>query len=137
MSQSITEGKCLISMVVYSNEILLGKVYGEFRTGKTQMAHTMCVVTQLPPELGGASGKVFCLCPDNSPSAVNLTRSHTSTPKVCGDRPPYDVKLTAFQGTFRPDRIRSIADRFGVDGTMALENILYGVPGHCPLDYCS
>ena len=29
-------------------------------------------------------------------------------------------------GTFRPDRIRAIADRFGVDGTMALENILYG-----------
>lgn len=30
-------------------------------------------------------------------------------------------------GTFRPDRIRSIADRFGVDGNMALENILYGL----------
>ena len=31
-----------------------------------------------------------------------------------------------YVGTFRPDRIRSIADRFGVDGNMALENILYG-----------
>ena len=31
-------------------------------------------------------------------------------------------------GTFRPDRIRSIADRFGVNGDMALENILYGMP---------
>jgi Rad51 len=30
-------------------------------------------------------------------------------------------------GTFRPDRIRSIADRFGVNGDMALENILYGM----------
>ena len=30
------------------------------------------------------------------------------------------------EGTFRPDRIRSIAERFGVDGSMALENILYG-----------
>jgi meiotic recombination protein DMC1 len=29
-------------------------------------------------------------------------------------------------GTFRPDRIKSIAERFGVDGSMALENILYG-----------
>ncbi|KAI9570227.1 Rad51-domain-containing protein [Boletus coccyginus] len=47
---------------------------------------------QLPPELGGASGKV----------------AYIDT-----------------EGTFRPDRIRSIADRFGVDGTMALENILY------------
>ncbi|KAF8665309.1 hypothetical protein AX16_000329 [Volvariella volvacea WC 439] len=74
MSQSITE------------------VYGEFRTGKTQLAHTMSVVAQLPPDLGGAAGKV----------------AYIDT-----------------EGTFRPDRIRSIADRFGVDGNMALENILY------------
>lgn len=33
-------------------------VYGEFRTGKTQLAHTMSVIAQLPPELGGAQGKV-------------------------------------------------------------------------------
>jgi len=37
------------------------------------------------------------------------------------------LDLTGFApGTFRPDRIRSIADRFGVNGDMALENILYG-----------
>lgn len=30
------------------------------------------------------------------------------------------------EGTFRPDRIKSIADRFGIDGDAALENILYG-----------
>jgi hypothetical protein len=30
------------------------------------------------------------------------------------------------EGTFRPDRIRSIAERFGVSGDAALENILYG-----------
>ncbi|KAJ3985220.1 putative DMC1 protein [Lentinula detonsa] len=53
----------------------ISEVYGEFRTGKTQLAHTMSVVAQLPPDLG--------------------------------------------------DRIKSIADRFGVDGNMALENILY------------
>jgi hypothetical protein len=29
-------------------------------------------------------------------------------------------------GTFRPDRIRSVAERFGVNGDLALENILYG-----------
>jgi len=74
MSQSITE------------------VYGEYRTGKTQLAHTMSVMTQLPPDLGGAAGKV----------------AYIDT-----------------EGTFRPDRIRSIADRFGVNGDMALENILY------------
>lgn len=35
----------------------------------------------------------------------------------------FDIPI---QGTFRPDRIRAIADRFGVDGSTALENILYG-----------
>ncbi|KAF8632970.1 hypothetical protein AX15_001567 [Amanita polypyramis BW_CC] len=70
----------------------LTEVYGEFRTGKTQLAHTMSVVAQLPTELGGASGKV----------------AYIDT-----------------EGTFRPDRIRSIAERFGVDGNMALDNILY------------
>jgi Rad51 len=29
-------------------------------------------------------------------------------------------------GTFRPERIESIASRFGVDGKQALENILVG-----------
>ncbi|KAF5368646.1 hypothetical protein D9758_002304 [Tetrapyrgos nigripes] len=70
----------------------ISEVYGEFRTGKTQLAHTMSVVAQLPPDLGGASGKV----------------AYIDT-----------------EGTFRPDRIRAIAERFGVDGNMALENILY------------
>ncbi|KAF4573127.1 Meiotic recombination protein dmc1 [Pleurotus pulmonarius] len=70
----------------------VSEVYGEFRTGKTQLAHTMSVVAQLPPDLGGASGKV----------------AYIDT-----------------EGTFRPDRIRSIAERFGVDGSLALENILY------------
>ncbi|KAH9053192.1 Rad51-domain-containing protein, partial [Lactarius vividus] len=73
--------------------MLGGKLfYGEYRTGKTQLAHTLSVVAQLPPELGGASGKV----------------AYIDT-----------------EGTFRPDRIKSIADRFGVNGDMALENILY------------
>ncbi|KAI9511634.1 Rad51-domain-containing protein [Russula earlei] len=72
-------------------DAILG-VYGEYRTGKTQLAHTMSVVAQLPPDLGGAAGKV----------------AYIDT-----------------EGTFRPDRIRSIAERFGVNGDMALENILY------------
>ncbi|GMF00038.1 unnamed protein product [Ambrosiozyma monospora] len=34
------------------------EVFGEFRTGKTQLAHTLCVTAQLPKEMGGAEGKV-------------------------------------------------------------------------------
>ncbi|KAJ6504405.1 Rad51-domain-containing protein [Mycena vulgaris] len=91
MSQSISEGAhCLRLCSSYS--YAQRSVYGEFRTGKTQLAHTMSVVAQLPPDLGGASGRV----------------AYIDT-----------------EGTFRPDRIKSIAERFGVDGNMALENILY------------
>ncbi len=110
MSQSITE------------------VYGEFRTGKTQLAHTMSVVTQLPPDMGGASGKVTICAYIALPSSEILSQ----------------VAYIDTEGTFRPDRIRSIAERFGgtrhcqineiatltaytVDGDMALENILYGL----------
>ena len=72
------------------------EVYGEFRTGKTQLAHTMSVVAQLPQDMGGASGKV-------SVGKLASVFAH-------------DVSQVAYidtEGTFRPDRIRSIADRFG------------------------
>lgn len=66
-------------------------MYGEFRSGKTQLCHTLCVTTQLPIELGGGEGKV----------------AYIDT-----------------EGTFRPDRIRAIAERFSVDPEAALENIV-------------
>ena len=60
MSQSISEGMHMYSYLCRSPTFVSVRlVYGEFRTGKTQLAHTMSVVAQLPPELGGASGKVY------------------------------------------------------------------------------
>ncbi|OCF45599.1 meiotic recombinase Dmc1 [Kwoniella heveanensis CBS 569] len=70
------------------------EVYGEFRTGKTQLCHTLCVSTQLPEDnenFAAAAGKV----------------AYIDT-----------------EGTFRPDRVRAIADRFGVDSAEALDNVL-------------
>nr|XP_031858272.1 meiotic recombinase Dmc1 [Kwoniella shandongensis]KAA5525344.1 meiotic recombinase Dmc1 [Kwoniella shandongensis] len=67
------------------------EVFGEYRTGKTQLCHTLCVTAQLPEDQGGASGKV----------------AYIDT-----------------EGTFRPDRVRAVADRFGVDSAMALDNVL-------------
>lgn len=32
--------------------------FGEFRSGKTQLMHTLCVTSQLSRESGGAEGKV-------------------------------------------------------------------------------
>ncbi|KAI9987032.1 hypothetical protein PInf_026151 [Phytophthora infestans] len=34
------------------------EVHGEFRTGKTQLCHTLCVTSQLPRSRGGGAGKV-------------------------------------------------------------------------------
>ncbi|CAO3701730.1 unnamed protein product [Rhizopus stolonifer] len=69
----------------------LTEAFGEYRTGKTQLAHTLCVQVQLSSEEGGANGKA----------------AYIDT-----------------EGTFRPDRIVSIADRFGVDPEIILDNIV-------------
>ncbi|EKE42819.1 hypothetical protein ENUP19_0246G0033 [Entamoeba nuttalli] len=67
------------------------EMFGEFRTGKTQLCHTLAVTTQLPSHLKGGNGKV----------------AYIDT-----------------EGTFRPERIAQIAERFGVDQTAVLDNIL-------------
>lgn len=35
------------------------EIFGEFRTGKTQLSHTLCVSSQLPFEMNGGNGKVI------------------------------------------------------------------------------
>ncbi|CAG8524163.1 3720_t:CDS:2 [Acaulospora colombiana] len=57
------------------------EIFGEFRTGKSQLCHTLAVTCQLPTEQGGALGK--CIYIDT-------------------------------EGTFRPERLIAIAERFGV-----------------------
>ncbi|XP_069700751.1 meiotic recombination protein DMC1/LIM15 homolog [Periplaneta americana] len=68
------------------------EAFGEFRTGKTQLSHTLCVSAQMPGENGYMGGKV-----------IFLDTEHT----------------------FRPDRLRNIADRFNLDQTAVLDNVLY------------
>ncbi|WZY72956.1 hypothetical protein YC2023_005196 [Brassica napus] len=68
------------------------EAFGEFRSGKTQLAHTLCVTTQLPTSMKGGNGKV----------------AYIDT-----------------EGTFRPDRIVQIAERFGMDPGAVLDNIIY------------
>ncbi|XP_053992587.1 DNA repair protein RAD51 homolog A-like [Hylaeus volcanicus] len=71
----------------------LTELFGEFRTGKTQLCYTLAVTCQLPFEQGGAEGK--CLWIDT-------------------------------EGTFRPERIRRIAERFKLNSENVLENVVYG-----------
>ncbi|GAV70987.1 Rad51 domain-containing protein, partial [Cephalotus follicularis] len=68
------------------------ELYGEFRSGKTQLCHTLCVTCQLPLDQGGGEGKAMYI----------------------------DA-----EGTFRPQRLLQIADRFGLNGDDVLENVAY------------
>mmetsp|Transcript_18887 Transcript_18887/g.37922 ORF Transcript_18887/g.37922 Transcript_18887/m.37922 type:complete len:206 (+) Transcript_18887:135-752(+) len=68
------------------------EVFGEFRTGKTQLCHTLCVTCQLAVTDGGAEGKAMYI----------------------------DT-----EGTFRPERLQAIAERFNMDPIATLENVAY------------
>ena len=68
------------------------ELFGEFRTGKTQLCHTLCVSAQMALDQGGAEGKAMYI----------------------------DT-----EGTFRPDRLVAIAERFGLIPADVLENVVY------------
>lgn len=68
------------------------EIFGEFRTGKTQLCHTLAVVCQMSFEHGGAEGKALYI--DS-------------------------------EGTFRPERCKAIAERFGLDPDEILDNVSF------------
>jgi len=101
--QASTRRKTVFRVSTGSNELnkllaggiesmAITEVFGEFRTGKTQLAHTLCITTQLPGENGFTGGKVIYIDTEN---------------------------------TFRPDRLRPIADRYNLDQDAVLDNVLY------------
>lgn len=75
----------------------VSEVYGEYRCGKTQLCHTLCVTAQLPKAQGGGEGKVIVIG------------------KCCGSCIGWSItnRLADTEGTFRPERIQQIAERFG------------------------
>ena len=68
------------------------EIYGEFRTGKTQLCHQLCVTCQLPVEQGGGEGKAMYI----------------------------DT-----EGTFRPERLIAMAERYGLDSQSVMDNVAY------------
>jgi DNA repair protein RAD51 len=64
---------------------------GEFRTGKTQICHTLCVMCQRPLDQGGAEGRAI----------------YVDT-----------------EGTFRPQKLVAIAERFGMNPEEVLDNVI-------------
>ena len=69
------------------------ELFGEYRTGKTQIAHQLCVTVQLPRERGGLDAKA----------------AYIDT-----------------EGTFRPERLVEMAERFELDPKEVLANITVG-----------
>lgn len=68
------------------------EIFGEFRTGKTQLTHTLAVTCQLPIDMGGGEGKALYI--DS-------------------------------EGTFRPERLLAVAERYGLSGSDVLDNVAY------------
>jgi len=68
------------------------EIFGEFRCGKTQLCHTLCVACQLPIDRGGAESKALYI----------------------------DT-----EGTFRPERLVNIAERYCLNDADVLENVTY------------
>jgi meiotic recombination protein DMC1 len=42
------------------------EAFGEFRCGKTQLSHTLCVTAQMPTDLGGGNGRVAFIDTENT-----------------------------------------------------------------------
>lgn len=68
------------------------EIYGEYRCGKTQLCHTLCVTCQLPVDMGGGEGKAL---------------------------------FVDTEGTFRPQRLVEIAERYGLVPDDVLNNVAY------------
>ncbi|KYQ90974.1 putative DNA repair protein [Tieghemostelium lacteum] len=68
------------------------ELFGEFRTGKTQICHTLCVTCQLPANQSGGEGRALYI----------------------------DT-----EGTFRPERLLAIAEKYGLNGEHVLDNVSY------------
>jgi meiotic recombination protein DMC1 len=64
----ITTGSPLLDNLLGGGieSMAITEAFGEFRTGKTQLAHTLCVTCQLPKEKGGGNGKVIYIDTENT-----------------------------------------------------------------------
>lgn len=58
------------------------EVFGEFRTGKTQLSHTLCVTTQIPTPSGYQGGKVMFLDTEHTLYPFKLTDLRSSITRI-------------------------------------------------------
>jgi DNA repair protein RAD51 len=83
------------------------EIFGEFRTGKSQICHTLAVTCQLPFDMGGGEGK--CLYIDTEGTFRYVQ------PLLPGFKPNKN----------RPVRCLAVANRYGLSGEEVLDNVAY------------
>lgn len=86
------------------------ELFGEFRTGKSQICHTLAVTCQLPFDMGGGEGK--CLYIDTE-GTFRFVSHPDAFAKVMTDIPSSPVRLL------------SVAQRYGLSGEEVLDNVAY------------
>ena len=114
------------------------ELFGEFRTGKTQLCHTLCIMCQLPVSNGGGEGKALFIDTEGTfrPEAFNsdhqMTLLESAAGLLAGDRYSLIIVDSA-TALFRTDytgrgelalrqqklaqflrRLQRLADEFGV-----------------------
>ncbi|RLW00233.1 hypothetical protein DV515_00009090 [Chloebia gouldiae] len=99
------------------------EAFGEFRTGKTQLSHTLCVTAQLPGPNGYTGGKIIFIDTENTLYLFDFL--FWNGVLLFSEHGLHKEKSLTLTHASRPDRLRDIADRFNVDHEAVLDNVLY------------
>lgn len=86
------------------------EMFGEFRTGKTQICHQLCITCQLP------TGIVLAF------TYYSINIKCFSSEHGGGEGKAMYIDT---EGTFRPSRIQSIAERYTLNPEDAMNNVAY------------
>jgi len=92
------------------------EIFGEFRTGKTQLCHTLCVTCQV---------SISLLCDLNQPTNQNEQTNERKQLDLNQGGGEGKAMYIDTEGTFRPQRLVAIAERFKLDPEKVLDNVAY------------
>ena len=91
------------------------EIFGEFRTGKTQLCHTMAVTCQVRRRLHPGDAVVLLLTRERAVLQLPIDQGGGEGKCLYIDT----------EGTFRPERLLACAERYGLLGQDVLDNVAY------------
>jgi DNA repair protein RAD51 len=101
------------------------EMFGEFRTGKTQLAHTLCVTCQLSLEHGGGEGKALYIDTEGTFRPQRLVSiAEKSVATIGNSMPCAHVHRNAAATNLRSLALLFLI-RFGLNPTDVLDNVAY------------